>query len=534
MKKRYILLFSIMSVLAVGGCKKAKVAPEPTPPVVTPPTTGTLTRQQLSLDSIYLYAKQIYYWNDRLPTYEVFNPRQYVSEATDAKNYTSELLNIAKYSNPFEYVSGATSPKFSYIFDKINKNPTAYINPSASVDLEGNGNDLGVRFGLYGSYNDYAIYATAVYENSPADKLGLQRGDLIKKVNGVVYGSNYDGEVNPLNAALNGATISLEGMKADGVTPFTATLNKAVFKSSPIYKMRVMNAGTKKIGYFAYARFSNESNSVDTLNKIFKKFADDGVTNLIIDLRYNGGGYVSTAEHLINLIAPSSVSGVMFSEYYNNTMQSGKADILEKQPLLDGAGKLRYGSNGKILTYANVNYSIAANTINFAKKGTLNGVTSVVFLVSGGTASASELVINSLKPHMNVKLVGRTTYGKPIGFFPVTIENKYDVYFSLFETKNSAGQGGYYSGMVPDYDLAEVPAGTKMYDFGNVNDNYIKQALAILAPGVAVSNVGAKGKVVISTQSNSVNDVSSSSVINADFSDKEFKGMVENRFKLKN
>ncbi len=530
MNKKYFLIFFAISVLALGACKKTKVQPQPTPviPVVEAPT-----RQQLSLDSIYLYAKQIYYWNDRLPTNEVFNPRQYVSEATDAKNYTVELLNIAKYSNPFEYVAGATSPKFSYIFDKVNKNPTAYINPTSSVDLEGNGNDLGVRFGLYGSNSDYTIYATAIYQNSPADKLGLQRGDLIKKINGVSYGSDYPSEVTPLNSALNGATLSLEGMKADGITPFSVTLNKTVFKSSPIYKMRVFDAGAKKIGYVAYARFSNETNSIDTLNKIFKKFADDGVTNLIVDLRYNGGGYVSTAEHLTNLIAPSSVSGVMFREYYNNTMQSGNAKILENQPLLDGAGKLRYGSNGKILTYANINYSLDANTINFAKKGTLNGITSVVFLVSGGTASASELVINSLKPHINVKLVGRTTYGKPIGFFPVTIENKYDVYFSLFETKNSSGQGGYYSGMVPDFDLPEVPAGTKMYDFGNVNDNYIKKALEILAPGVVVSTVGAKGKVVMSTQSNSVNNVSSSSIIDANFSDKEFKGMVETRFKLK-
>ena len=526
MNRKYLLILSVISVLAFGACKKT-VIPPTVPP--TPEPTVAPTRQQLSLDSIFLYAKEIYYWNDRLPSYEVFNPRQFTTGTTDFANYSTEVLNVAKYSNSFEYTPGATSAKFSYVFDKANKNATASINPTSSVDLEGNGNDLGVRFGLYGSNDDYKIYMTAVYENSPAAKLGFVRGDVVKKINGTSYGGNVPSESAPLNAALNGTSILIEGLKADGVTPFNVTVTKALFKSKPIYKSKVLDAGGKKIGYFAYARFSNAENSVSELNDIFTTFSAAGVTNLVVDLRYNGGGYVSTAEHIINLIAPSTASGVMFSEYYNATMQSGNATILKNQPLLDGAGKVRYGSDGKMLTYANINYSIAANTINFSKKGTLNNVTSVVFLVSGGTASASELVINSLKPHMNVRLVGKTTYGKPIGFFPVTIENKYDVYFSLFETKNSAGQGGYYSGMVPDQIVDEVPINTVMYDFGDVNDNYLKKALAILAPGVVVTS----GKGVMSTKQNSANGVSSAKIIPSDFSDKEFKGMIENRFKIR-
>jgi carboxyl-terminal processing protease len=528
MNKKYFLIFSIMSVLAIGACKKSKVDPVTTPPVVTPPTTGTATRQQLSLDSIFLYAKEIYYWNDKLPTYDAFNPRQYSGLSTDKANYDKELLEITKYSDPYEWTTGATSPKYSYIFDKTNKNPTASINEVSSVDLEGNGNDLGIRFGLYGSTSDYIIYVTAVYQNSPAEKSGFVRGDVIKKINGVSYGTDYNSEVGALNTALSGTTVTLDGIKAGGTT-FNLTLTKAVFKSSPIYKSKVITAGTKKVGYVAYARFSNADNSVNELNTIFDGFATSGVTDLVVDLRYNGGGYVSTAEHLINLIAPSTASGVMFSEYYNATMQAGNAKILANQPLLDANGNIRY-SNGTMLTYANVNYSIASNTVNFAKKGALANVTNIVFIVSGNTASASELVINSLKPKMNVKLVGKTTYGKPIGFFPVTIENRYDVYFSLFETKNSLGQGGYYSGMVPDYDLFEVPSGTIMYDFGNVNDVYLKKALDVLAPGTTVTN----DKTVMAAKQTSSNTVSSSNMINADFVDREFKGMIENRFKLKN
>lgn len=524
-------MLSMASMLAVAACKKSNnPTPTPTPdPPITTPTTGT--RQQLTLDSIFLYAKDIYYWNDKLPTYEAFNPRQYTSGSTDVANYNTALLNVAKYSTPFEWTTGATSPKFSYIFDKTNKNPTAVINPVSSVDLEGNGNDLGIRFGLYGSESNYVVYVTAVYQNSPAEKLGFLRGDVVKKINGVSYGSNYGAEVNSLNSALGGSSVVLEGFKGDGTTPFNLTVTKGIFGSNPVYKTKVFDAGAKKIGYLAYARFSNATNSNTVLENAFTSFATAGVTDLIIDLRYNGGGYVSTAENLINLIAPTGTAGVMFSEYFNATMQAGNAKILSNQPLLDANGKIRYGTNGAMLTYANVNYTVAGNTTSFAKKGTLGNVRNIVFIISSNTASASELVINSLKPHMTVKLVGKTSYGKPIGFFPITLENKYDVYFSLFETKNSLGQGGYYSGMVPDVDIFEVPSGTVMYDFGDARDNYIKNAIQVLAPGAVVTN---SERSVMSVKVSGNNAVSSSNVINTDFTDREFKGMIENRLKLKN
>jgi C-terminal processing protease CtpA/Prc len=523
MKSRLLTSATIGLITIFIACKKKEVPKPSAPPQAS--------RQEQTLDSMYLYAKEIYYWNYKLPSFEDFNPRQYNVSSTDLDNYNNELLAIAKYSAPFEYSAGATSPKFSNISDKTKKNPTAYVSPKMSVDLEGNGSDVGIRYGLYGSTSNYIIYVTAVFENSPADKLGLKRGDVIKKINGTSYGTNYNAEVEPLNTALNGSSITLEGVKADGITTFSQTITKGVFKSNPIFKVKVFDTGSKKIGYLAYARFSNASNSVAALNDAFTTFSNAGVNDLIIDLRYNGGGYVSTAQHLINLIAPSTVSGVMFAEYFNATMQAGQAKIMRNQPTLDGNGKVRYNSSGEIITYADVNYTVAGNTYSFSKQGSLNQVSNIVFIVSGSTASASELVINSLKPHVNVKLVGKTTYGKPIGFFPITLENRYDVYFSLFETKNSAGQGGYYSGMTPDYDLSEVPTGTIMYDFGNANDNYTKKALDILAPGAVVNNpTGYKSNSGLALQRN---QVPTAQIIQADFLEKDFKGMIENRLKLK-
>lgn len=528
MSKRFFVLASIAFGLGVASCKKSTPITPVTPPTTpTIPTTGT--RAELTKDSIFLYAKEVYLWNDKLPTYEVFNPRKYTSGSTDLENYELELFDITKYSNPYEYKTGATDSKYSYIFDKANQNPTASIPTAlASVDLEGNGNDLGIRFGLYGSETSYVIYVTAVYQNSPAEKLGFKRGDRFTKLNGVGYGTNYTSEVTALTNALNGTTLTVDGVKADG-TSFTGTvITKGVFKSSPIYKTAILTSGTKKVGYLAYARFSSSANSVSELNTAFTKFVTEGVTDLIIDLRYNGGGYVSTAQHLINLIVPSSAnSQTMFTEYFNATMQAGNAKILANQPLLDANDKVQY-RNGKLVTYADVDYSVAGNTTKIAKTGSLGSIANVVFIGSGSTASASELVINSLKPYMNVKLVGRTTYGKPVGFFPITVQNKYDVYYSMFESKNAAGVGGYYDGLIPDVVVSEVPTGTVMYDFGDVRDNYLKNALSALEPGATFTS-----KTAVANKVSSLNAVSSSAQLNSDLGDKEFKGMIEDRVKIK-
>ena len=92
-------------------------------------------------------------------------------------------------------------------------------------------------------------------------------------------------------------------------------------------------------------------------------------------------------------------------------------------------------------------FTAANNQVMFAKSGTL-AVNRVFFIVSGQTASASELTMNNLRPEMDVQFIGDTTYGKPVGFFAVNI-NKYQLYTPEFSTVNSANQGGYYSGFMP-------------------------------------------------------------------------------------
>jgi hypothetical protein len=174
------------------------------------------------------------------------------------------------------------------------------------------------------------------------------------------------------------------------------------------------------------------------LDPIFANFAAKGVTDLVVDLRYNGGGYVATAEHVDNLIVPSSKTNtLMYNTYYNSNLVGGKDPLLGNQ----------WRSGSPDYNYGQLNYTVAANATNFTKAGSL-AVNRVFFIMTGQTASASELTINNLRPEMDVEFIGETSYGKPVGFFDIDI-NKYIMYTPEFSVENSASQGGYYQGFAP-------------------------------------------------------------------------------------
>lgn len=540
--KRYILSVALLTVVALAGCKKNKTQPDAGDEFIGAHTkqTPTTNRVELSNDSIFLYAKQLYYWNTALPSYDVFLPRQYKSAGTELENYQQNLFNLVKASNSADFVSGSSRPKYSFIEDIQDRNPEAIAalpNAKAAVDLEGNGNDIGIyaTSAVTADNITYKLYILAIDKNSPADLAGLTRGAYITSINNKSIGDaqQFTAESKLIDDAIYGdpSSVNFTGFKTDG-TPFTVTLRKTVYKSNPIYKTNVLTVGGKKIGYVAYARFSNEANSITALNSVFDDFASAGVTDLVVDLRYNGGGYVNTAEHLVNLIAPATATGVMYREYYNSTMQNGKATILKNQPLLDGNDQIRYLNGDKkqrmLNNFDDISYAVKDNTHSFEKTGNVKNVTNVVFLVSRYTASASELVINSLKPKMNVKLVGEKTYGKPVGFFPVRIQNRYDVYMSLFETKNSLDEGGYFSGMVPD---VAVNNDYGNYDFGNPSDGYLAKALNLLAPQANALSVVSRNKVM-SVSADAGNLLSKKTIGDLNHNT-EFVGMIENRRKTK-
>ncbi|WP_207532147.1 S41 family peptidase [Desertivirga arenae] len=510
-----------LAPFALISCKKDKGA---SPEIVE------ASRTQLTLDSIFLYAKQTYLWNESLPSYEAFNPRSYVSSGTDLSFFEKELLYITRYKinsstgKAYEYSADEpNSPKYSYIDDNSNSGTTSFV-PSAfsSVELDGKGTDFGMGLSAVTATDIRIRY---VNPSSPAANAGLKRGDRIVTINNHTARADSETEVNYINTAFNSSTMSLVVQTTNG-TSRTVSLTQASYTTSPVIKTTVITRGSKKIGYLVFSRFSTLSNAESALNNAFAGFASAGVTDLVVDLRYNGGGYVATAEHLINLIAPSSLNGkVMYTEYYNDMMQKGNASILKYQPLYDSNDKIQpytSGVNGKYVTYADVDYSISGNTYKFSKNGSLDNIKTVCFIVSGNTASASELTINSLKPYLTVKLIGSTTYGKPVGFFGITID-KYTVYMSNFQSRNANGEGDYFSGMTADITATDDVT----RDFGDESEVCLSKALAYLTTGTTIS-----ANTTMSLKNGTT--VSSTEVVPVVIpTGNSFTGMVENRHKLK-
>jgi len=477
-KTRYtlsILFVLFISALFILACKKNSASPENSSAgaVASNTVTANGTRDELSKDSIFLYAKELYYWNTSLPTYDVFKPRTYASNETELYALT-QFSNDPATGKPYEYVAGSNTPKYSFIDYLSSTAKTAAL----KADINGTANDYGFSV-FYDSVNDLRI--KYVYSNSPADQKGLTRGCRITSINGNTSLSYTSSMVTFLNDNLFGtnASVSLVIIDLNGNTK-NVVVNRSTYTVNPVLYTNVYTENGKKVGYIVFNSYTSNVSAI--LNTIFSSFASQGVSELIVDLRYNGGGYVSTASQMINLIAPQAQTGnTMFTYYYNQYLQNlttaqRKASILVNQPLLDDAGKLEPytgGVNGRYATYADLDYTpgASANIERFSKLGTLN-VSRVYFIVTGGTASASELTINSLKPVMDVKLIGATTYGKPVGFFPIRID-KFDLYIPEFETKNQIGVGGYYAGLTVDKQATD----NLKKDWGDENENMLYYAL---------------------------------------------------------
>jgi hypothetical protein len=255
------------------------------------------------------------------------------------------------------------------------------------------------------------------------------------------------------------STVTL-GVKRADQTTFTTTLNPAVYNINPVLFDTVYTAtNNSKVGYFGLYTFANTFNekgqatyTKTALDQTFAKFKSAGIKNLIVDLRYNGGGSTTTAEYLDSAIAPASAAGkTMYTYLYNDKLM------------------------------ANLSSTGLTETVKFpANTGGLS-LDNVFFITSGNTASASELTLNNLKPYLKVLLVGEKTYGKPVGFidFNISAYNpsgtvKYlaDLYAINFATHNAQGVGDYYTGIAVDkaaIDYVNVPWGATSKD-----DNLVK------------------------------------------------------------
>ncbi len=310
--------------------------------------------------------------------------------------------------------------------------------------LQGTSKNNGVEFGLSykpNSTTDVFGFVRYIIPGSDAATKDIRRGEMFTAVNGtqltvsnyesLLFGSNDNYTLNM--ADYNGTSVSSNGK--------TVTLTKTTLTENPILIKNVITVGAKKIGYLMYNGFYADFDT--QLNTAFGEFKSQGINDLVLDLRYNGGGSIRTATYLASMIT-GQFTGKVFAKQQWNTKINTYFEA-------NDPNSLRNFFTDKI-------GSTPINSVNMTK---------VYILTTKSTASASELIINGLKPHINVVQIGDVTTGKNVGSvtlydspdFSATNRNtkhKYAMQPIVLKIVNSADFGDYFNGLTPTHELKET------------------------------------------------------------------------------
>lgn len=275
-----------------------------------------------------------------------------------------------------------------------------------------------VGFGVRLAFDDAErLYAILVFAGSPAAQAGLVRGDQIIRIDGSVpTRNNLDSLLGPSQEGVS-VDMEIQGPNDSASQVVTVTKRTVTIDSTQVVRTLDVNASTT-VGYLLFTNFFAQV-SRDALRDAFGQFRQQGVDRLILDLRYNGGGSVVTSTVLASLIASPTLAG----------------EILTNAVANDDNPNLGF-------------------TERFVSEANALGLSEVVVITSDATASASELVINGLAPFLNVRVVGDTTFGKPVGQRPMNFCDK-TLAAVNFQTLNADGEGDYFNGIAADCPAAD-------------------------------------------------------------------------------
>ena len=327
----------------------------------------------------------------------------------------------------------------------------------------------GMEFGLVyesGSTTDIFGYIRYVLPNSDASINNVKRGMLFNGVNGQKLTiNNYRSLLfSNTNYTINLADYNNGTPQINGNS---ITLSKSEYTENPVFITKVITSGTKKIGYLMYNSFT--TNFDDELNAAFLTLKNEGITDLIIDLRYNGGGSVRTAVYLSSMITGQFTGELFAKKQWNDKINS--ANLEEKFTDQINNGVVQENINS--LTLDNVH-----------------------FITTNSSASASELVINGLTPYINVKTIGTKTHGKYVGSITLydspnlcTKENinpnhRWAMQPIVLEIQNKLGNKS-INGFTPDIELAEDY--NNLGILGELSDPLLNRTITYIT-------TGAKGK----------------------------------------
>ena len=363
-----------------------------------------------------------------------------------------------------------TVDRFSWI---ENSNAIVFASKVAEVQKKG-----GFSYGIYpkdqSNINMVALI-NYVVPNSPAALAGLKRGDVITKINGSqLSASNYNQLDNSQITVTLAASVQFSSSSLVTTDKLkTVTVTKADIDENPVayYENKVYQG--KNIGYLVYNGFKSDYN--DELNAAFAKMQSDGINELVLDLRYNGGGSLETAVALADMINGSFTNKPYVYLDYND-----KHNDQDNYENLSDKVKI---------------FNLVDNQPTFLQEQTVNSLalTKIYVLISFQTASASELTIQCLKKYINVTTIGEETVGKFVGSNTLYDCPAYD--YSSYANRNAKHKWqlqpitfSYYNKdkdinptrIIPDYEINPYSVFLNLVEFGNVKDPCLKKALELI------------------------------------------------------
>ncbi|SHE41171.1 S41 family peptidase [Dysgonomonas macrotermitis] len=396
---------------------------------------SSLTDNEYVNNWIYTQMNEWYLWNANMPT-------------SPNADITPDVF--------FENLLYQQEDRFSF----------AVSNYSELIDWTNNvSTDVGFEYYTIVDDNNIPQYYIIVYvkPDTDAQTKGLQRGDKISAVNGVSLTSdNY-------STLLNGASsyaLTIEG-KAEAVSINTMTN----YPENPILYSNIYTEGSKKIGYLVYNAFTQDngdgSGDYDAaLMAKLQEFYDANITDLVLDLRYNGGGLVQSAQYLASgLVKNRDSKNIFVKNEYN-------ANITEEINQMSSSRQDEW-----LYSYFLDKYTINRKSVSIPRLG--DKISKVYILTGKYTASASELIINGLKPYMDVELIGRTTYGKNVASISLYEEkdsrNKWGLQPIIMKMYNNDNQSDYTQGFTPTIEINEF--GYEMKQLGDTEEILLKTAI---------------------------------------------------------
>ena len=428
------ILFFFLTFLILNGCKKDN---DSVLKIDSDDNAINLEDELQISDFVWQGLNYFYYWQESVVKLSD-------SLLNDSEKYI-EFIN--ENSNPKEFFESLKHPddRFSWIQEDYEELDNL---------LKGVFSSNGVEFQLICYINCDQVIGIVKYilKDSDASEKNIKRGDIFYGVDGVnITTKNYQELLNGdnLTYTLNMATIEDDGkLIANGIN--IELTKEENFESNPIQIEKIITINSEKIGYLMYNQFVGNKTSL--VNEAFGKFKNEGITDLIIDLRYNGGGSVATCTAIASMITGQFKGEIFVKQNWNSKLTKYWN---EKNPeSLINKFSDKYDGNEPI------------NSLNLEK---------VYILTTSESASSSELLINGLKPYIDVIQIGEITSGKNVGSITVYdyVDNdgtknpyhKYAMQPIVLKMANSNGFDDYTDGLIPDIEVEE-----DLFNLGTLGD----------------------------------------------------------------